>query len=893
MSDSLGDFSLFELFKQEAEAHCAALNDGLLALERDPSDVSSIEPLMRAAHSIKGAARIIGFDTAVTLAHAMEDCFVTVQKGQEQLSSGRVDQLLQGVDILARLAELTENGIEAWSSQHAAAIETLSAALRTEPPGDPASATAEAPATTTPLPPSKAPAGVPADMSLFELFKEEAETHCAALSDGLLAMERDPADVSNIDNLMRAAHSIKGAARIIGFDIAVQLAHAMEDRFLGVQKGSETLTAGRVDQLLAGVDLLERIGTLTEDRVEQWSAQHGAAITELATALMGPAPQQRVARPAPPASAPPPAAQEPEAAPTTSEPGQREEAVVRVSAHNLDRMMQLASETMIASRRFDTLSQGLSHLRELQRRLGVMLGGRNGRSVDVEDLRGLNREVEQAVGHHAVDLEQAAWRAEKLSTSLYNEVLSSRMRPFSEGVTAFPRLVRDLARSLGKKIRFEVRGEAVRVDRDIMRKLEAPLNHMVRNAVDHGIEMPDVRLAAGKPAEGHMVLSARHHAGMLTVEVRDDGRGIDPESVRRRIVDRQLIDESMAAKLSTPELMDFLFLPGFSTRSEVTEVSGRGVGLDVVKSMVQEVSGTIQLSSEPGLSTTFTFRLPVTLSVIRAALASVAGELFAFPLSRLVRVVRVATEEVSPVEGRQQFQLDGESVGLVSAAAILGLNDAGPTGDWINIVVIGQVGQLCGLTVDGLVGEQDLVVRPLDERLGKVPHISSAALLEDGTPILIIDVDDMLTSMQLLLHEGRMRGVTAIGRPEVPQDRQRILVVDDSITVREVERQLLKKHGYDVEVAVDGQDGWNTLRSGHYDLMISDVDMPRMTGIELIRQVRADMRFQELPIIIVSYKDREEDRLAGMDAGADAYLTKASFQDDSLIETVATLLREN
>ena len=344
--------------------------------------------------------------------------------------------------------------------------------------------------------------------------------------------------------------------------------------------------------------------------------------------------------------------------------------------------------------------------------------------------------------------------------------------------------------------------------------------------------------------------------------------------------------------MSHEELFEFLFLPGFTTAQQVTEVSGRGVGLDVVRTMVQEVSGTVRVTSVPSQETTFTLRLPVTLSVIRAALAEIDGEPYAFPLAKLVRIVRVPVEEIQPVQGKLQFMLNDRSVGLVRASEVLGFPAADLTGETISVIVLGEENQYCGLAVDRFIGEQDLAVRPLDPRLGKVPHISAAAVTESGDPLLIVDIDDLLQSIAQLLGEGRLRGVTTLST-QGTKAKPSVLIVDDSITVREVQRQLLSLSGYDVDVAVDGQDGWNALTTRAYDLLITDVDMPRMNGIDLIRAVRREPRFAQLPIIIVSYKDREEDRLLGLEVGANAYLTKGSFHDDSFIRTVTDLIGES
>ncbi|MEQ8667550.1 MAG: hybrid sensor histidine kinase/response regulator [Pirellulales bacterium] len=772
---------------------------------------------------------------------------------------------------------------------------------------------------------------------MFELFRTEAEAHSALLSDGLLAIEASPADLSHVEQLMRAAHSIKGAARIVDLDIIVELAHAMEDCFVAVQKGEESLATARVDQLLLGVDVIQELSTLKESELDQWLSSQAQRCQLLTESLRHPAVEAPRApeSPAPKAtesvaqnstviSEPEVAAQQttPEgdkslilsevsmssdltAEPTPNKAAEdlRPEApaqqrTVPVNASNLDQIMRLASESMVEARQLQSLKESIATLQEVQRNHNAVLDkaskpntSSNPLAAAAQELRELGLKSQELLQEHSRRLERALWRSERTATALYHQVVGSRMRPFKEGTQAFPRMIRDLSKSLGKQVVFELVGGAVSVDRDILRKLEAPLNHILRNCIDHAIEKPDERRTAGKPEAGRVVLEARHHAGLLTIAIQDDGRGIDAESLRSMIVDRKLVDASMAAELTHAELFEFLFLPGFSTASQVTEVSGRGVGLDVVLSMVQEVSGTVQIESKPGQGAVFVLRLPVTLSVMRAALAEIAGELYAFPLTKLERIVRVPVEAVRPVQGRQQFTLNETSVGLVHGTEILDLGEAPPVEDNLSVVVIGQKQYCCGIVVDRFIGEQDLVVRPLDQRLGKVPHISAAALTEEGEPLLIVDVEDMLHSIRQLLGEGRLRGITSLAA-QAKKSRLKVLVVDDSITVREVERQLLSAQGYDVDVAVDGQDGWHALRANSYDLLISDVDMPRMNGIELIQTVRQDPRFEQLPIIIVSYKDREEDRLRGFEVGANAYLTKGSFHDDSFVRTVADLIGE-
>ncbi len=776
-------------------------------------------------------------------------------------------------------------------------------------------------------------------VSLLELFKLEAEAHCAALSSGLLALEQAPTDVTVVEPLMRAAHSIKGAARIVGLDIVVSLAHAMEECFLAAKAGRESLSSTRVDQLLKGVDVLSEIRALTDAELEPWTQGQSQRIAALVAELKAPAPAAATppaaavtAPPAPPAApetptqsapaaaAPAAASAEPAAVGpgaaggggTAQAPGAGA-AHVRVSSQALNRILFLAGESSVEATRLQSLRGLIASLRTRERALeaslqtlretvvlendrvraaGKVLGGRvNKIDAVMATVTAAVDGMQSAILDQSVQFDEMFRRTEERSGALYNEVLRSRMRPFAEGVTAFPRMVRDISRQLGKTVELRILGESVEVDRDILQKLESPLTHMIRNSLDHGVEPGPERVAAGKPERATISLTARHQSGMLVIEVRDDGRGIDPEAIRRKVVERRLVDAPTAERLTRAELMEFPFLPGFSTKQAATELSGRGVGLDIVRSMVQEVSGTVTLETEPGRGARFILRLPVTRSVVRAAIVRVGDQMLAVPLARLERVVCVRSEEVQNVQGRIQFALENESVGLVHASDMFGEEPPPLNEGELTVLVIGAgAGDTCGLIVDEICGEEDLVVRPLDPRLGTVAHIAAAAIRSDGMPVFVVDVDDLWRSLKRAIQEGRPLGVVARGGEEVHHSRRRVLVVDDSITVREVERQLLLRRGYIVDVAVDGKEGYNALRAGRFDLLITDVDMPRMTGIELVRAVRKEPKLVDLPIIIVSYKDREEDRRAGLEAGANAYLTKGSFHDESLIRMVEDLI---
>jgi two-component system sensor histidine kinase and response regulator WspE len=439
---------------------------------------------------------------------------------------------------------------------------------------------------------------------------------------------------------------------------------------------------------------------------------------------------------------------------------------------------------------------------------------------------------------------------------------------------------------------LQIVGGVTPVDRDILELLDAPLGHLLRNAVDHGIETPAARLAAGKPAEGVITLEARHSAGMLQITIGDDGAGIDLEAVRAAVVQRRLASAETSARLSDAELLEFLFLPGFSMRTAVTDVSGRGVGLDVVQNMVRQVRGTLKGMQTPGQGTRFVMQLPLSLSVIRSLLVEIDGEPFAFPLASVARALELPKDRVELLEGQQHFHFEGQQVGLVSAHQVLEGAAMSVADDSLSVVVIGNDTHRYGLVVDRFLGQRMLVIQPLDARLGKIKDIAAGALMENGDPVLVVDVDDLVRSVEKIVSGGALDRIGRGDARGAAQRRKHVLVVDDSLTVRELERKLLSSRGYRVSVAVDGMEGWNTLRGETFDLVVTDVDMPRMDGIELVSLIRRDASLKALPVLIVSYKDREEDRQRGLDAGADYYLAKGSFHDEALIHAVNDLIGE-
>ena len=754
--------------------------------------------------------------------------------------------------------------------------------------------------------------------SLLDLFHEEAAAQTRTLSAGLLALESVPEDASTLEACMRATHSLKGAARIVGLPEAVEVASAMEDCFVAAQRGELRIDAARIDALLVGIDLLIAAGdvsapTLSREAVEafvvrlqggvQPSADAAGAsvrvpeaddLAALAASLRLPEPEREAVstgdvEPAPLAQP---------SQPRSADAGR----MLRVRAGTLDRLLGFAGESLVESRRMRPFADGLLRTRRAQGDVLAALGQFQERHADALDadaraalagIRDALASLDHQLSERFDDIDRIDRRGTQLAQHLYDEALQCRMRPFGDTAHTYPRVVRDLARSLGKRVRFAIVGETTQVDRDILEMLDAPLGHLLRNALDHGIEDPETRRRAGKPDEASLTLEARHSAGKLLIAVADDGAGIDLDALRTNIVARSLAQREAVAAMSDAELFDFLLLPGFSLRDTVTDVSGRGVGLDAVQNFAKAVRGTVRIESAAGQGTRFVLQLPLTLSVVRSLIVEVAGEAYGFPLAHVRRALSVPRSTIEMLEGQQHIAFEGRPVGLVTARQLLGAGAEPTVTDDLNVVLVGSEAGLYGVAVDRFAGERTLAVQPLDARLGKVRNVSAAALLDDGEVALIVDVEDIVTSVGRLVRDGQLAGVARGAAHDGARARKRILVVEDSLTVRELERKLLEKRGYEVTVAVDGMDGWNTLRNAHFDLVITDVDMPRMDGIELVTMIKSDAMHRNVPVMIVSYKDREDDRRRGLDAGADYYLTKGSFHDEALLDAVNDLIGES
>jgi len=907
--------SMLGLFAIEVETQTKKIASAYETLQADDDPVQAYEQLINATRAIRGAANLVHIDIALRLTGKLETTLSQLQAMARPADEQLAQVISNSTTLIKQIASLDASALNQPDQtllEQLDRFETLLDALLD-------SASTVAPATSSEAVPETVPDtidkpadtphssdnhdSVPVEFSLAEtidadmyaLFLVELHNSLNTIANNLLESEDNSHNDSLLEAMMRAAHSIKGAARMIGIDAVVKLAHAMEDVFVAAQKHNISLQKSTVDQLFFCVDILKSIEDTPAEQLRQWTQDHTQIINQYLQALRQIQAGKQGALP-----------QQPEMLNAdkdrTTQPAKTRpmDNSVRVSSERINRLVGLAGELSVTTHWVRDYADSMLNLKRKH----------NDILAQIERLRNLIEDAPQSevqqrmindIQHHAeryrdaltsqiFSLDNFDRRSSSLSSQINHEIIASRMRPFSDSIQGYKRMVRDLSSALNKKVNLHIHGEQTTVDREILEKLEAPLNHMIRNAIDHGIESPEERLALGKDETGNITISASHQAGRLLIQVKDDGRGVDTEIIREKILSHQLVNDQMAESLSKSELLDFLFLPAFSTRTEVTELSGRGVGLDIVHSALQETRGKLHCDSQLGQGMEINMELPLTLSVIRSLLVNIKGELYAFPLAKIHSICKVHKNDISILEDKQYVTLDNKHIGLVHCSQILGVQNKHTTQDEISVIIIGDWNNSYGLVVDELLGERSLALRTLNKKLGKIKDISAAALTDDGEPVLLFDTDDLLQSIEDIISGKSLYKIDSLQQSS--SDSKRVLIVDDSLTVREIEKKLLESRGYLVDTAIDGVDGWNTVRSGHYELVISDVDMPRMNGIELIKLIKNDAALRSLPVMMVSYKDRSEDRQKGLEAGADYYLTKGSFHDDTLIEAVIDLIGE-
>ncbi len=713
------------------------------------------------------------------------------------------------------------------------------------------------------------------DPELVATFRAEVEERLASLSTGLLALESHPRARDQVTALFRDAHTVKGSAKMLGLDHVVAVAHVMEDLLGDLRDGRLVVRRDLVDLMLTAC---EGIGRGMPGATHPLATEDLASVVEaLHTARAGVDPVDVPVLPS----------VESEVEDDEGPRGHDASDSVRVAASKVYDLIDVVGEAALGARRVEQVSTVLLDLLTEHARWTKSLRlAANGEALPEQVTLALHRLLtlgDQAQGAGSQLRELVEGQLNRVSL-VQDGAMGLAMVPLRRVVAAFPLLVREVAAASGKDVRLEIEGDDVELDKQVLDGVADALKHLVINAVDHGCEPAGDRVAAGKPATATVRVAARTAGGHVVVEVTEDGRGIDENAVRAKAVERGLIPAD--STLSGTALLQLLFTPEFSTAATVTETSGRGVGLDVVKTSVDELGGSIDIRSEAGAGTTFALTLPVTLGVMRCLIARLGTERFAIPVTSVVESIGLADAGVRSLAGLPVITRHGQSLPLLDLGEALAV----PGERVPRAALVVRLGdRMIAWSVDRLEGESELVVKDLGSFLRRVPGVSGATIAGDGNVVCLLDLRDIAD--RAIGVGARTAPVAAVASPaEDVRPRPRVLVVEDSLGVRELERVILEGAGYHVETAVDGLDGASRLRGGNpVDVVISDVEMPGMTGFELTRTIRRTKGWESVPVVIMTSRGDDADRRAGLEAGASAYLLKGEFDQAELVETVRRL----
>jgi len=721
------------------------------------------------------------------------------------------------------------------------------------------------------------------DKSIFlAKFKEETDERLNNLNKGLLRLEENAEDVALLNEVFREAHTLKGSAKMVGLTHINRIAHQMED-LLGRIKEKQLKLTSEINDLL--FECLDSIKILLDAEIskKEVTIDVDSLCEELKQACTGKLIRERkkVAKKI-----------------TLVEGRPQEirhekigfEETVRVEISKLDKLLNLSGEMIINRGKLETLLGQLKEMFNLLREQTPFLEQLKTRT------NGFKEEVAKLIlAQQALkDNIASIWRRydDGLNdlTSLTNElediVIKIRMLPVSTVFDIFPRVIRDMAKEYDKEISLEIKGEKTGLDKKILEEIKDPLMHIVRNCVDHGIETPEERALLGKPRTGKICFEARQEGAHILIEISDDGRGIDARAIKRIALKKNLITPEQSEKMSDNNAIYLIFTPGFSTQERVTDVSGRGVGMDVVKENIERLKGSIVVQTQLGKGTKFTLRMPLTLSITLSLLIKSQNQIFALPVSEVEKIVRISTDDIKLVGDKEVVKVAGKTIPFVHLGKILGLNEKKITAyQEMFLVIIYLAGERIGFVVDEIISEQEIVIKSLGNYLKKPENIAGATIWGDGEVVLILDVFDLMKSAKKVYLEAPKTILKE--KISIPS----VLVVDDSLTIRELEKNILEAVGYEVEVAIDGVQALEKMRQKKFNLIITDITMPNMNGFELTSAIKKDKKYKDTPVIIVTSEEKEEDRRKGIEVGAEAYIVKSAFDQKNLLDMIERMVR--
>lgn len=740
---------------------------------------------------------------------------------------------------------------------------------------------------------------------ILEDFLVEAFELVEQIDHDLVELESNPEDLELLNRIFRVAHTVKGSSSFLNFDVLTKLTHHMEDVLNKARHGELKITPDIMDVVLESIDRMKtllnsirdngndtaigmdigpicaRLTAISEGEAPS-SAESNEAPVEAPKEEPAPAPEPEVdvnqlsdseveaeierllkvrkaedqARRAQkkqnpkPAATPKPAAAAPKAeggekkVPASGGGGGGMDQTIRVEVKRLDHLMNLIGELVLGKNRLLKIYDDVEERYEGEKFL---------------------EELNQVVSQLSI-----------ITTDVQLAVMKTRMQPIAKVFNKFPRVVRDLSRELGKQIELEITGEETELDKSIVEEIGDPIMHMIRNSCDHGVEDPATRAANGKPEKGIVQLKAYNEGNHIVVEITDDGKGLDPNGLKVKAIEKNLITEREADQMTDKEAFALIFKPGFSTAAKVTNVSGRGVGMDVVKTNIEKLNGVIEIDSELGKGSSFKLKIPLTLAIIQSLLVGTQEEYYAIPLASVLETVRVPIDDIYTIEGKNVLRLRDEVLSLVRLSDVFGVKQVLESGDQTYVVVIGVAESKLGIIVDTLVGQEEIVIKSMGDYLQNIQGIAGATIRGDGRVTLIIDVGAMMDMAKEIKVDIKAQIESSAKKPKEQPSDYKVLIVDDSKMDRTLMQKALETLGVSLIEATNGVEALNIIKSGEHDIdaILIDIEMPRMDGYTLAGEIRKYSKYRNLPLIAVTSRTSKTDRLRGVEVGMTEYITK-------------------
>lgn len=926
--------ALVSIFTAEASDNLEKLSSALAGPTADSQASPTAEVLHQlfiVAHSLKGAAALYGFETSSALAGILEKAF---EEARENPTQGWSALVPLAKEILGRLRNQVQL-IQRTGAEQPSSLDDLRSLYppiaRFMPSGD-------GPSESYLLP--------DLDAEVFTYFSPEAQEYLETITSSLLELEKDPEEVGEIQRLFRAVHTLKGSAYTVGFQAIGDLTHELEDIVDAVLEGQTRLSTELTDRVFQALDVIRLLLSRDPNRLAECREGFQAVLQQLHQARKG----WTELTPVSPATASAPT-QVP--AMSIADSGQsrrplkrvmrrrvtateRGDEVIRLRRNRLERLLNLVDELVIGRSR---LEKRLLSLEQLSRQVvtyeGKMLGSVRAFEEKhafsppeplignlematssflsdfgalefdkYDDFNILARSMAEVSADIAESMAQLSTmirssredmnRLQQLTLSLRDEIAQARMVPLNALFTRFQKAVREMGRTAGKTVALEISGGEIELDTDVVQRLLDPVIHIVRNAVYHGIESPAEREAAGKPVVGTVSLHAVHRGATVLIEIKDDGAGLNIPKIKAKAVSLGMLTDTQAESLSNREAMELIYLPGFSTASAVGDQAGRGVGMDVVKESVEGLNGHIDIDTKVGVGTTFTLRLPLTMLISTALIVRIGQHRYGIALPAIREVLGSAAQAVRHIDGRSLLQIGEETIEIRSLAQLIGDRMDGPR-HTSPVVVMQAAQKVVGITVDELLGRQEIVIKSFGPfAFFKRSGYSGVAIDPEGRVTLVLDAERLLS-------ESRPRKLPIAAQPTQAvkesaakaamgeRNGTRILLIDDSLSVRKFIGRMLESAGYQVDTAVDGEEGLRKAKLDIYRLVITDLEMPKMNGFEVIQSLRELPSTKSLPIMVMTTRAADKHRQIAMNLGATAYIPKP-IEEQALIAAVTQCL---